>query len=583
MYDNIYTKYENAKIFINHATAEDVIKMLEKEKRLTAEQCAYLSKAYIFANDDKKALKYAKKSVKLESEYSYGYVRLAFVLGRLGKKKECLKNIILAEKFGADNWLIQTFIGSLYKYAGEEEKAEYYLNLLEENPLDTAEYYMNVGFMYAMLDTVEGNEKSLEYYKKAEEYDYKDRYLTYSRIMDAYADLLESEKTYEYLEKCLAIKETYDLIEKRIQYFIYIERYDEADEFSREYYRQGHDKQQALIFLAYSAKKQKRFNKALRYLRFADYTTDADEYLYELMAETYEAKDDYYSAIDFYKKALKFNEFNDDVFLNLSYCYSQIKDYELADKYADAAIELNDKSAYSYYRKGNIMVSVKRYDEAANAFKKAVELDPEDVDYYNSLSYCYSKDEKLDLSLEYANRALLLDKTNAYSYFRKAWALQEMVKYKESIAAYEKCIECDSGYVDAYANISYCYSKLEEFKKSILYANKAIMVNKDYAYSHYRKAWALHNLGKYNEAIDDYIQAIELDPVDVFNYIGIAGVYLDKQENLSALEFANKAILLDRSCANAYYFKSVALSNLGKKTEAEKVYAKARQLGFDGL
>ena len=59
MYDNFYTKYEDAKIFINVASAEDVIKMLEKEKHLTAEQYAYLSKAYVFANDDKKALKYA--------------------------------------------------------------------------------------------------------------------------------------------------------------------------------------------------------------------------------------------------------------------------------------------------------------------------------------------------------------------------------------------------------------------------------------------------------------------------------------------------------------------------------------------
>ena len=159
--------------------------------------------------------------------------------------------------------------------------------------------------------------------------------------------------------------------------------------------------------------------------------------------------------------------------------------------------------------------------------------------------------------------------------------MQELEKYKEAIDTYQKCIEYDASFVDAYANISYCYSKLSDFKKSILFANKAIMVNKDYAYSHYRKAWALHNLGKFDEAIDDYFEAIELDPTDVYNYLGITGVFLDKQENFSALEFANKAIMLDRDCANAYYYKSVALSNLGKKLEAEKVFAKARELGFE--
>lgn len=100
MYDNFYTKYEDAKIFINSVTAEYVIKMLEKEKHLTAEQCAYLSKAYVFFDDHKKAVKYAKKSVKLNPGYAYGYVRLAFALGRQGKKKECLKILSLLNNSG---------------------------------------------------------------------------------------------------------------------------------------------------------------------------------------------------------------------------------------------------------------------------------------------------------------------------------------------------------------------------------------------------------------------------------------------------------------------------------------------------
>jgi len=581
MYDNFYTKYEDAKIFINGVTAEDVIQMLEKEKHLTAEQCAYLSKAYIFSEVDgrlKKAVKYAKKSVKLNPEYAYGYVRLAFAFGKEGKKKECLKSLELAEKFAADNWLVQVFLCCLYNYTGDDEKSEFYLNKLIEVDENSAAYWYNLGFIY-YAKSPEEYDKALYYFKKAGTY--KDRYNLYYKMMESYGEQEDVENAVKYLEKCLKIKENEDLLERRIQCYIYKEDFDEAIKFSREYYRKDFDKRQAIIFLGLIAKRKGEYNKALKYLRFADYTREPNKYLYELTAEVYEAKKDYRSAIDFYKKALKFDKYDDDIFLSISYDYSMLDEYKLADKYADLAIELNGKSAYSYYRKGNIMIAVERYDEAAEAFKTGIELEPDDVDYYHSLSYCYSKNGKIELSLEYANRALLLDKDDSYSYFRKAWALQEMGKYNEAIEFYHKCIEKETTYVDAYANISYCYSKLEDFKKSILYANKAIMVNKDYAYSHYRKAWALHNLGKYDEAIDDYFEAIELDPGDVYNYLGITGVFLDKQENYSALEFANKAIMLDRSCGNAYYYKSVALSNLGKKLEAEKVYAKARELGFE--
>ena len=74
MYDNIYTKYEDASEMINSITAEAVIQKLEheiKEDCVTAEKCAYLSKAYIFAGDDKKSLKYAKLAVKLDKNYAY--------------------------------------------------------------------------------------------------------------------------------------------------------------------------------------------------------------------------------------------------------------------------------------------------------------------------------------------------------------------------------------------------------------------------------------------------------------------------------------------------------------------------------
>ena len=115
----------------------------------------------------------------------------------------------------------------------------------------------------------------------------------------------------------------------------------------------------------------------------------------------------------------------------------------------------------------------------------------------------------------------------------------------------------------------------------MLWANKALLVNSDYAYAHYRKAWALQELGKFNEAMDFYNTAISLDPADVYNYLGMASVSLNTSENLSALKFANKAILVDNAALDCYYLKSVALSNLGKTKEAEIVFAKAKELGYE--
>ena len=223
---------------------------------------------------------------------------------------------------------------------------------------------------------------------------------------------------------------------------------------------------------------------------------------------------------------------------------------------------------------------MKEYYTAIIWFIKAIELDNTDVDSLQWISYCYSMLKDYEKSLEFANRAILLDNKDAYSYFRKAWAYQEIGRYKEAIRYYKDCINCNDKYVDAYLNISFIYSKMKDSKQSLLYANKALLINKDYAYAHYRKAWALQECGRLDEAYDGYSKAIELDPTDIYNYLGIACISLNTNDSSAALLYANKAIFIDRSCGGAYYYKSLALSNLGKIKESEAAYTKAIELGY---
>lgn len=583
MYDNIYTKYEDASEMINSITAEAVIQKLEheiKEDCVTAEKCAYLSKAYIFAADDKKSLKYAKLAVKLDKNYAYGYIRLAFTEGRLAHKSECLKNALKAEELAPDNWLIQAFLVHLYKYCGENEKAEIIYNKLDELIEFSPAYFYNMGFInYSVAP--ENYQKAIEYFKLAEEYGYRDEYNLYYKMMESYGELGELDNTIFYIDKCCEIQDSNDLQQRKAMCYIYAEEYDRALELLRKLYRQTDDKQLVLGFIAKVFNCRQEYKKALKYLRFAEYTTRPSLFLYYKLAETYENLRDYDFAIYYYKKSLRFDRRDEDIILSLSFCYSRIGENTIAEKYADMAIALDTASPYVYFRKGKILLDTGRYKEAVDAFMSGLELEPEDVDFYQWISYAYSKNEEHEKSLEFANRAIMLDKENAYSYFRKAWALQELAKYNAAIEVYEKCLEYDSQYLDAYANISYCYSKIKDYKHSVLWANKALLVNKDYAYAHYRKAWALQELGKFNEAMDFYSSAIELDPADVYNYLGMASVSLNTQENLSALKFANKAILVDSACAGAYYLKSVALSNLGKTKEAEVMFAKAKELGYE--
>ncbi len=582
MYDNIYTKYKNAKIFINEINANTAYEELMKDlkaKDMNAEKYAYLSKACIFLQKDDLALKYAKMSVKSDRTYAYGYIRLAFAYARIGKKKDTLKNTIIAEKFCKSEPFINSFLIILYEYCGYGEKANKLFNELEKNYDYSSEYSYHLGFLYSQKDP----EKCISYLTRALENSSLNKYGICSIIAENYKLLEDYDNAERYADICLAEGLCSRILEIKTECLKAKGLYEEASKYIHKQYklaRSNDEKLEALVMLIYTYLNSPTPEKCSHYLDFAFKHFEPTYALYYVTATYFETIEEYDCAIDAYEKMLEIDPDESSIYTSISYCYSQEDNNEKAFEYVEKAIKHNEFSSYNHYRKGRILTDMKEYGMAITSFLKSLDYDKSDVDSFQWISYCYSMLKDYEKSIEYANRAILLNKEDCYSYFRKAWAFQEMGKFEEAIKFYKQCIEYNDRYIDAYVNISYIYSKLGDVKQSMLYANKAILIDKDYAYAHYRKAWALQESGKFEEAIDGYSKAIELDPTDVYNYLGIACVSLNTQANVNALLYANKAIFLDRKCGGAYYYKSLALSNLGKSKEAEEAYKQALKLGY---
>lgn len=581
MFDNQYTKYEKASVFISEINAEEIVGKLEqdiKKHKMTAEKYAYLSKACIFMRDNKKAVKYAKAAIKADKHYAYGYIRLAFAYAKSGNKKETLRNCLIADELNQSNFLYDVFLSIFYNFCGNKDKADEILFELEKNNDESAPYLYNLGFLYCVNKS--DYETAEIYLRKAYEKDYRDTYNLYTNLAECYSELRDIENAEIFVDKCLEIKKSEEMLGKKADCYAFKGELEPAAKILRNLYKTTTDKQAIIIKLARIYWRNDMPKKALRYYNFALKTTEPTATLYELIASVYEEENDFEKAIQIYEQSLMLENKDATVYASLSYCYSQSNDNEKAMECIEKALKLDNESSYIHYRKARVLAAMKKYHEAIDSFNDSLDYDETDLDCYQWISYCYSELKDFEKSLEYANRAIILDKEDAYSYFRKAWALQEMKKYKEAIEFYKECINHNDKYIDAYVNISYICSKTGDLKNSMLYANKAILLNKDYAYAHYRKAWALQETGKFEEAIDGYSKAIELDPTDIYNYLGIACVSLNTQANVNALLYANKALLIDRSCGGAYYYKSIALSNLGKTKEAEKAYAAAMQLGY---
>ncbi len=137
----------------------------------------------------------------------------------------------------------------------------------------------------------------------------------------------------------------------------------------------------------------------------------------------------------------------------------------------------------------------------------------------------------------------------------KGLALYYLGRYDEAIQAYDRAIEITPQFADAWRS----------------------------------KGVALVAQGKYDEAIQAYDKVIEIDPEDayVWDLKGLALAAkgwdrIDQIEFTEAIGAFDKAIELDPQYAKAWNHKGQVLQDLGRTTEADAAFAKAKALGYTG-
>ena len=98
------------------------------------------------------------------------------------------------------------------------------------------------------------------------------------------------------------------------------------------------------------------------------------------------------------------------------------------------------------------------------------------------------------------------------------------------------------------------------------------------AQEHLNKGTAYLDQGEFDEAIEEYTEAIELDPNYTTAYHNRAFVYSEIGEYDKAIADLTKTIELDPNYARAYYGRGLMYESLGKKAEAIADFEKCIQV-----
>ena len=280
-------------------------------------------------------------------------------------------------------------------------------------------------------------------------------------------------------------------------------------------------------------------------------------------------------------KLIKEAECNNYLDLNsyqvISYLYCNNKKYKECIIYANKAILCNSESGYNYFIKGNALYKQKKYKEVINYLKLAEKYKYKSKYLNLMLAYSYLEENDYKNFLKYTQKV----KRGANPFYERGTMFYNKKNYDKALNDLLKAEAL--GYKDdfIFTRLSFLYANKGYFEKSLNYANKAIINNSKDGLAHYRKGIALYNMKDYINAKESFLKAEKLNYIHSSNmFEKLSFIFTIENNYKQAINYANKAIILNSQNAYAYYRKGYALFYSQKFSKAKESLVKSNKLGY---
>ncbi|MFN2516657.1 MAG: tetratricopeptide repeat protein [Pyrinomonadaceae bacterium] len=143
-------------------------------------------------------------------------------------------------------------------------------------------------------------------------------------------------------------------------------------------------------------------------------------------------------------------------------------------------------------------------------------------------------------------------RAKAVQFFRDGLSFLSKDDCEKALPYFEKAVDSDSNYAEAWAQTGFCREKLGRHSEAIEASKKAVSLRPS-AESYFNIGLANYYLKLYREAVDNYRQAIRLDPynaADAYYALGLA--YRDWGRADDEIQAYKQAIRLRPDYATAY-------------------------------
>ncbi|NQT07283.1 MAG: tetratricopeptide repeat protein, partial [Candidatus Omnitrophica bacterium] len=476
---------------------ENFNKAIELDPELTL---AYSNRGVAYAGKSEfdNAFKDFNKAIELDPEVVIAYVARGSTYVKIAGFDKAIENFTKALELDPVFFSVYVDRGKVYVKIGEFDKAiEDFTRAIELNP-KLAEAYTNRGYAYMERGELD---KAMTDFNKVIELNPSNS-MAYNNRGAVYTKQEEYAKAIADFTKALELNPNNEMARDNLRdtYLNQGKVYMEAGELNRA---------------------TECFNKVIE-------LDPSNSMAYNNRGSVYGTRGEFAKAIEDFTKALELDPNNGLVRKNLQVIRARLAEKKERRKPSREAITHNER--------GIAYVKTGEFDEAIAHLNVAIELDPKFAQAYTNRGLAYVKKGELDRAMEDFNKAIELNSSSVMAYNNRGGIYAMQAEYAQAIADFTRALELDPDNKMAQDNLRGAKrSKLAEERKP-----------PEQAVTYFDRGVECMDLGEYDEAIENFTRAIELDPeVPPVAYNNRAIVYMKIGEYKKALEDFTRALELD--------------------------------------
>lgn len=274
---------------------------------------------------------------------------------------------------------------------------------------------------------------------------------------------------------------------------------------------------------------------------------------------------------------------NAEVYIQLADIYSKKHDHLKAVEYLEEAMIHTDNGPDVWLLLGMEFIYLNDFTRAREYFEFCLQETPDDFAALFNVVYCFDMEQEPQKAIVFLEQFI-----DNHPYSEIAWhqlgrQYIQIEDYKQALRAFDFACLIDEDFVGAFTEKAKTLEKLQRFEEAIENYLIALELDDPTAYVYYRLAKCYEKIGSQDIAINYYAKATVEDPLLEKGWFSLAMSYYKKKEFLKAV-FYCKA-LLNIEDANPIYWNLYAVLNLKLNLfeEAIEGYKECLKLEKDDL